>query len=105
MAQDKRQAQTPAAANVELLDDNDLGRGVAKRDRRPSAYDGVVGQLAEAFKAGSVRTGRIVSTDEEAQVKDLNELRRAGNFHGVLLKTRKQGTNALEVRFQIKGLK
>lgn len=94
-----------ANAKAALIDDLDLGKGTAKRNRRPSEYDDVVGQLATLYREGQVKTGRIVSKDAEAQVKDMNELRRAANLHGVQLKTRKQGTNELEVRFQVKGLK
>lgn len=102
MANDKT---TAPAANVDLLDGDDLGRGLAKRDRKPSRYDDVVGQLTAAFREtpSRVLTGRIVSKDAAAQKVDLNELRRAGAFHGVQLKTRKQGGNELEVRFQVKG--
>lgn len=101
MAQDKGGNPTMTAG---LLDeDADLGRGLAKRDRKPSPFDDLVGQVVQLWRDGTPRVGRIVSKDAEAQVKDLNDLRRAASFHGVQLKTRKQGANPLEVRFEVKG--
>lgn len=94
-----------ANAKAGILDDADLGKGTAKRDRKPSPYDEVVGQLTALFRENTVKSGRIISASAEAQVKDMNELRRAGNFHGVKLKTRKQASNPLETRFRVESVK